>query len=195
MDRNRRPLCVHRRAGGAAPLALEWGSSAYPAGSVQPLQGAHRVFFAAFAALLGGGSSSTEFSMHTFYRNRLTRCYLGASNKKRNPLSPITSVLHERAQQAISPLEQANAGPKAYPGPMPIFCCTMNITTGENLAWQERKAASFVFTPLYSGYTVGWTEWRKNLRFNGFVPTAMLVSGRSQRGHGGGGFGGGWLQS
>ena len=27
--------------------------------------------------------------MHTFYRDRLTRCYLGASNKKRNP-SPIT---------------------------------------------------------------------------------------------------------
>ena len=51
----------------------------------------------------------------------------------------------------------------------------MNITSGENLAWQERKAASFAFTPLYSGYTVGWTEWRKNLRFNGFVPTACFI--------------------
>ena len=24
---------------------------------------------------------------------------------------------------------------------------------------------------------MGWTEWRKNLRFNGFVPTAMLYPG------------------
>ena len=53
----------------------------------------------------------------------------------------------------------------------------MNITTGEELAWQERKAASFAFTPLYSGYTVGWTEWRKNLSFNGFVPTSALYPG------------------
>ena len=57
----------------------------------------------------------------------------------------------------------------------------MNITLGEDLAWQERKAASFAFTPFYSGYTVGWTEARKDLRFNGFVPTEFLYRRRSQR--------------
>jgi hypothetical protein len=130
-------------------------------------------FFACFAALLGCRLDINEFSMHSFYRNRLTRCYLGASNKNRNP-SPITGF-DERDSNDLSICKLTPDG--GYPGPIPIFCCTMNITTGEDLAWQERKAASFAFTPRYSGYTVGWTEWRKNLHFNGFVPTAQLYPG------------------
>jgi hypothetical protein len=50
----------------------------------------------------------------------------------------------------------------------------LNLTFGEDLAWQERKAASFAFTPLYSGYDVGWTAargQRTDLRFNGFAST------------------------
>ena len=35
-----------------------------------------------------------------------------------------------------------------YTGPFPIICTTLNLTFGEDLAWQERKAASFAFTPL-----------------------------------------------
>jgi Patatin-like phospholipase len=158
-------------------LALEWGSLLIPAETF-PLGElgvwiALIVFFACFAALLGWRLDINQFSMHSFYRNRLTRCFLGASNKKRNP-SPITGFDERDSNDLfIDKLKPA----EGYPGPMPIFCCAMNITTGENLAWQERKAASFAFTPLYSGYTVGWTEWRKNLRFNGFVPTAMLYPG------------------
>jgi hypothetical protein len=158
-------------------LALQWGvqlipSQTFPLGELG-VWIALIVFFAAFATLLGWRLDINKFSMHSFYRNRLTRCYLGASNKKRNP-SPITGF-DERDSNDLSIAKLTPA--EGYPGPMPIFCCAMNITTGENLAWQERKAASFAFTPLYSGYTVGWTEWRKNLRFNGFVPTAMLYPG------------------
>ena len=74
-------------------LALEWGSLLIPAETF-PLGElgvwiALIVFFACFAALLGWRLDINHFSMHTFYRNRLTRCFLGASNKKRNP-SPIT---------------------------------------------------------------------------------------------------------
>ena len=130
-------------------------------------------FFAGFALLLGFRLDINQFSMHSFYRNRLTRCYLGASNKKRNP-SPITGF----DEGDSSDLSIHSLTPRqGYPGPIPIFCCTMNITTGEDLAWQERKAASFAFTPLYSGYTVGWTEWRPKLSFNGFVPTRLLYPG------------------
>jgi hypothetical protein len=158
-------------------LALEWGSLLIPAENF-PLGElgvwiALIVFFACFAALLGWRLDINQFSMHSFYRNRLTRCFLGASNKKRNP-SPITGFDERDSNDLFTDKLKPAEG---YPGPMPIFCCAMNITTGENLAWQERKAASFAFTPLYSGYTVGWTEWRKNLRFNGFVPTAMLYPG------------------
>ena len=156
---------------------LEWGSGLIPSRSF-PLGElgvwiALILFFVVFALLLGCRLDINEFSMHSFYRNRLTRCYLGASNKNRNP-SPITGF-DERDSNDLAICKLTPAG--GYPGPMPIFCCTMNITTGEDLAWQERKAASFAFTPLYSGYTVGWTEWRKNLSFNGFVPTAALYPG------------------
>jgi hypothetical protein len=129
--------------------------------------------FLFMAGWLGRRLDINEFSMHTFYRNRLTRCYLGASNLTRSP-SPVTGFdQRDTADLQIAQL----AFDREYPGPIPIFCCAMNITLGEDLAWQQRKAASFAFTPYYSGYTVGWTEARKGLRFNGFVPTEFLYEG------------------
>jgi len=109
-----------------------------------------------------------EFSLHAFYRNRLTRCYLGASNIPRHP-NPFTGFDYSDADVAVSDLLPA----KRYYGPFPIFCTALNLTFGEELAWQERKAASFVFTPLYSGYDVPWTAAKResNWRFNGFVRT------------------------
>ena len=37
-------------------------------------------------------------------------------------------------------------------GPLPIINTALNLVKGDDLAWQERKAQSFVFTPFYSGY-------------------------------------------
>ena len=42
-----------------------------------------------------------------------------------------------------------------FSGPFPIVNATLNLSSGRNLAWQERKGASFIFTPLYSGYDTG----------------------------------------
>jgi Patatin-like phospholipase len=130
---------------------------------------------ALMAALLGWRLDINQFSMHTFYRNRLTRCYLGASNPDRRP-SPVTGFdEHDSRGLGIDQLT-----PDRYPGPIPIFCCALDMTTGEDLAWQERKAASFAFTPLYSGYAVSWTDWKKgqeDVRINGFVPTKALYTG------------------
>jgi hypothetical protein len=113
-----------------------------------------------------------EFSLHAFYRNRLTRCYLGASNIPRHP-NPFTGFDDSDADVAVSDLVPA----KKYLGPFPIFCTALNLTFGEDLAWQERKAASFVFTPLYSGYDVPWTAAKREstCRFNGFVRTATYA--------------------
>jgi hypothetical protein len=110
-----------------------------------------------------------EFSLHAFYRNRLARCYLGASNIPRHP-NPFTGFDEADANVPVSDLLPGHG----YYGPFPIFCTALNLTFGDDLAWQERKAASFAFTPLYSGYDVGWTAARgpANLRFNGFVETA-----------------------
>ena len=113
-----------------------------------------------------------DFSMHAFYRNRLARCYLGASNFDRKP-NPFTGFDADDTNIAVSDLLPGDKNKEGYAGPFPIFCSALNLTFGEDLAWQERKAASFVFTPLYSGYDVGWTAARTktNLRFNGYVKT------------------------
>lgn len=114
-----------------------------------------------------------EFSMHAYYRDRLARCYLGASNPDRKP-NPFTGFDEEDANVAVSSLSASNG----YFGPYPIFCTTLNLTFGEDLAWQERKGASFAFTPLLSGYDVGWTAAKndnKNLRFNGYAETATYA--------------------
>jgi hypothetical protein len=127
-----------------------------------------------------------EFSLHGFYRNRLARCYLGGNNPKRTP-DPFTGFddheetgtsairLSDLLPKQFGGVKIGEANPRSYDGPFPIFCSTLNLTFGEDLATQERKGTSFAFTPLYSGYHVGWTSaGRKDdsdTTFNGFVPT------------------------
>ena len=93
-----------------------------------------------------------EFSMHNFYRNRLVRCYLGASRQKRKPddfigFDPDDDILLKDL-----------SNPVTYSGPFPIVNTSLNLVGGSELAWQERKAASFIFTPLYCGYDVHQTS-------------------------------------
>ncbi len=96
-----------------------------------------------------------EFSMHLFYRNRLIRPYLGAS-RTRHPI-PFTGFdpdddfpLHD-----IYPTLPGGGGGSPYRGPLPILNTTVNLAAGEQLAWQERKANSFFFTPLHYGFDPG----------------------------------------
>jgi hypothetical protein len=89
-----------------------------------------------------------EFSMHLLYRNRLVRCYLGASNTTRDAqrftgFDPSDDELLATFSTLFDP---------RYAGPYPIINAALNLTHGERLAWQERKAESFVFTPRYCGF-------------------------------------------
>jgi Patatin-like phospholipase len=85
-----------------------------------------------------------DFSLHHFYRNRLVRCYLGASNPERRP-QPFTGF--DRHDDI--PLKDFAGN---YPGPYPILNAALNITSGAELGYATRRAKSFVFTPLYCGY-------------------------------------------
>jgi len=123
--------------------------------------------------LFGWRVDVNDFSMNPFYRNRLTRCYLGASNRHRAP-NPLTGFddRDTRGMQ-ISRLTPA----EGYSGPFPIVCTAINLSFGADLAWQERKAASFAFAPLHSGYHVGWTAGKPGKALNccGFVPTSTYA--------------------
>jgi hypothetical protein len=91
-----------------------------------------------------------EFSLHAFYRNRLVRSYLGASHANRDP-HPFTGFDPDD-DLALTPSTEQTKGLQAPIRPYPIFNVALNLVGGKNLAWQERKAASFVFTPEYCGF-------------------------------------------
>ena len=120
-----------------------------------------------------------EFSMHTFYRNRLVRCYLGASRFPFDTPKPDKNATDEERFQykcrrkanrfsGFDPkddilLASVAAKPqpgdtgcekRKYAGPYPILNAALNLTHGRRLAWQERKAESFTFTPRYCGGTI-----------------------------------------
>jgi len=102
------------------------------------------------------------FSFHMFYRNRLVRCYLGASNPTRKP-HPFTGFDGTDSPPLMALVQR----------PYHLINTALNITTGKRLAWQERKAASFVFSPLFCGYDLGKVNGKS---VNCYQPTADYVS-------------------
>ncbi len=123
-------------------------------GSLEPLGPVVALFLVAvlIALALSRRVDINEFSMHNFYRNRLGRCYLGASDPdpRRHPFTGFDT----KPGLPLAALGRENGGIRTV-GPYPIINATLNMTKGEELAWQERKGASFVFTPLYCGFHGG----------------------------------------
>jgi hypothetical protein len=118
---------------------------------------------AALAFILQWRVDVNVFSLGPLYRNRLLRCYLGASRRGDRDPHPFTGF--DRSDDI--PLMDLggpvrHAGPSLPQRPYPIVNTAINLTTGQKLAWQQRKAGSFVFTPLYCGYQMpdeGGTRW------------------------------------
>ncbi|HEV7671364.1 MAG TPA: patatin-like phospholipase family protein [Thermoanaerobaculia bacterium] len=97
-----------------------------------------------------------EFSMHLLYRNRLARCYLGASARRRP--HPFTGFYVGDDLLLARLRTEPPDDETPYEGPYPIVNTAINLVRGRNLAWQERKAASFTFTPLFSGFDLPVAE-------------------------------------
>jgi Patatin-like phospholipase len=103
-----------------------------------------------------------QFSMHMFYRNRLVGCYLGASNEKRcpnlftgfDPNDDLALKCFKSPNPEKAAANQLCGNDTEYDGPYPVLNMSLNLVKGKDLAWQERKAESFVMTPHYCGYDV-----------------------------------------
>jgi hypothetical protein len=93
------------------------------------------------------------FSLHGMYRMRLTRAYLGASNFAR----------HADNFTDFDPHDNFYEKDVVYHGaPLHIINTSLNVVATSNLAWQQRKAESFTFSPLSVG------SWRL-----GYLPTSL----------------------
>jgi hypothetical protein len=112
----------------------------------------HAVLLVAFAllvAILGRLIPVNRFSLNGLYRNRLARAFLGAArdDRKPNPFTGFDSYDNVRMHLLRPPDEPSEKCRALYP----VINCALNVTATENLAWQERKAEPFIFSPLFSG--------------------------------------------
>ena len=110
--------------------------------------------------LFGWRVDVNTFSLHNLYKNRLIRCYLGASRQEHRHAHPFTGFDEDDdlplAKLRVKPAAGRENGKDKRAGrPLHIVNAALNITQGTSLAWQERKAASFTFTPLHCGYALG----------------------------------------
>jgi hypothetical protein len=97
--------------------------------------------------LLAARVDVNKFSLYMMYRNRLVRTFLGASHAGRKP-DAFTGF--DRNDDL--PLHELGGRGAAAQKPYLIINTTLNLVKGKELAWQARKAASFVFTPRYCGF-------------------------------------------
>ena len=118
-----------------------------------------------------------EFSIHHFYKNRLVRCYLGASHTTAGKPTGSPASIRTMTCRSGGSITPSTRRGRPMPGPYPIVNCALNLVGGQDLAWQERKATSFVFTPKYCGYDVDravLTKGSSRQRSEGYVPTTAF---------------------
>jgi hypothetical protein len=89
------------------------------------------------------------FSLYHFYRNRLVRCYLGAS---RTPQIDPVQARKPHPFTGFDAEDDIGITDLADQRPYPLVNTALNLVSGENLAWQQRKAAAFCMTPRYAGF-------------------------------------------
>jgi hypothetical protein len=89
------------------------------------------------------------FSLQNLYRNRLVRCYLGAAHFSQRLENPFAG---------FDPRDDFELKLLAEQRPYLLMNAALNITQGQDLAWQQRKAASFVFSPRWCGFWLESTE-------------------------------------
>jgi hypothetical protein len=159
------PICCAQSLYGPFQLA-RLGNGIYLASHLIVLVG-----FGVLALLVNWAINVNLFSLHGMYRMRLMRAFLGASNVQRSPDS-FTGF-----DPTDTPGEVDLA--KTEGVPFHIINTTLNLVGTQNLAWRQRKAASFTFSPLHSGsWRLGYVPTRDYAGTEGVsVATAMAISG------------------
>jgi len=117
------------------------------------------------AYLLGWRFDINLLAYHQFHRNRLVRCFLGASKYARGNDKPQLQR-HPNEFTDLDPDDDLSLDDLARPRadgkvqhPYHLVNTSLNLTKPRY--WQQRKAASFVFSPLFAGYELryGRSRW------------------------------------
>lgn len=127
------------------------------------------------AAALAWRIDVNLFSIYHFYRQRLVRCYLGASRCKLRVPHPFTGF-DPRDDLRLAELCHEREGTPHCQRPYPIHNTAMNLVAGKQLAWQERRAAAFAFTPMAAGYSFNLPDEKGQL-LSHYRPAAQYMEG------------------
>jgi hypothetical protein len=121
-----------------------------------------------------------KFSLYMMYRLRLVRAYFGASTPRRAP-HPFTGFDAQDDPPLADMLSRQPEGPGArqLQRPYHLINAAINLVGGKELAWQQRKAGNFVFSPAFTGFELprlpGSEGMRPQLR-GAYRPTALYAS-------------------
>jgi len=123
---------------------------------------------AVLGALCSRRFDLNTFGLNQFYRNRLVRCYLGATRWQpgaRHPQS-FTNFDPKDDIELVNLRwreKEEDYCKEHFRGPLPIINCTLNLGGSSDLALHTRQSASFALTPLHCGASrpkVGYSETR-----------------------------------
>jgi hypothetical protein len=183
----RRPSADNKPAGldrtlqmlGAASIAL-LGVAAVPL-VLGPSDAAVRLLLGIFALLftsvilIGWTTDPNRLSLHTFYKMRLVRAYLGASNPSRQA-KDAEDITETKPDDDV--LLSRISGGSGRVGPYHLINATLNLTTGSDLVIAQRAAAPFLFSRHYCGSArTGFRRTDKYRAGTLTLGTAVAVSG------------------
>jgi hypothetical protein len=97
--------------------------------------------------------SVNRYSLHSIYRNRLVRAFLGASrNEKQREQSKNRFTDFDTFDSPLLHQLWSEGNPRGDDWkPLHVINAAVNLVSSKNLAWQERMAAPFTFSPLHCG--------------------------------------------
>ena len=110
------------------------------------------------------------FGLNQFYRNRLVRCYLGATRWQPGTRHPHPFTAFDDGDDLLLKelrfkTEAERFCGETFRGPFPVINCTLIWAAVRNLAVHTRRARPCFFTPLYCGAN------RKKVGFARPIPT------------------------
>ncbi len=139
--------------------------------------------FASLAAALSLVININKFSLHSIYRNRLIRAYLGASRLAEYHQERRPNLFTGFDPDDNVELQQLATDHSAVRKPFHVLNIAINLVRGENLAWQQRKAQSFTASPLFCGsWNLGYrrsSQYGTNGQLHKAITigTALAISG------------------
>ncbi len=122
---------------------------------------------------MGWMADPNRLSLHEFYRSRLVRAYLGASNNYRSQQLKTIREAVEGDDVRLQDLRNCRRG-----APYHLVNTTLNLVGGRDLTTAQRSADAFVLSKRYCGSSrTGYRDTREYMGGGLSLGTAVAVSG------------------